>query len=160
MNRQAHRSGRGTLFNAVGLAVLVFAGMATIPSCSSTKTAVGEGLLTGVTGQDTYRDTLELSLTDTAAVAYRNFGVQFPNGSSSVLLVGTANDLSATVLLRFSRLISWTEVHADDEAEEFTLDTLVFTPIRNGSVSTAGSPLPIGKRTASRPAAFHRRSRR
>jgi len=98
-------------------------------ACSSTKSAVGGGLLTDVTGEFSRRDTIDIPLSGVSPATVACFPVHISFSSSEALLAGEANGLRATVLLKFSPIVSWTEERYYTLNDQAALDTLTFTPV-------------------------------
>lgn len=110
------------LFGTTGVIV----GLGT--SCESSKTAIGEGLLTSISGQNTVVDTIFVSLADTNAFEWSTFRVFVPTANQSALLVGKANDIVATALVKFPRVTQWTETRYVEVDGTVTTDTITITP--------------------------------
>jgi len=108
-------------------------------SCSSTKTAVGEGLLTDIIGQVSRRDTIDLTLPTSPVLTCANFPMGISHSSSEVLLIGEANNLRATTLLKFAPLTSWTEeqYYSSPSGSTALTDTLTITPTAIATDSAA-----------------------
>ena len=110
------------LFGAAGVIV----GLGT--SCESSKTAIGEGLLTSISGQNTVVDTIFVSLADTSSVDWATFRVYVPTANQGALLVGKANDIVATTIVKFPRVGQWTETRYVEVDGSAVLDTITITP--------------------------------
>ena len=113
---------------AAGL-VLLIAFSAVLVSCSSDKTGVGGDLLSGIEGQFSQRDTLDLAF-NSAALDIHDYTISVSNQSSYVLLVGEANGYRATSLTRFDSLSSWYEFQyvTSPTTGDLVQDTLHITP--------------------------------
>jgi hypothetical protein len=111
------------------LIVGVFTTLLMLASCSSDKTGVGGGLLNDIGGQSTQRDTLVLSLTDQSVLKKANFSLHIPNNTSQSLLIGEANGIKATTLLRFDSLQLLYDIRLNftEDGEDIS-DTLTLTP--------------------------------
>lgn len=97
-------------------------------SCESSKTAVGEGLLTSISGQTTVVDTIFVSFADTSTVEWSSFRVFVPTETQGALLVGKANNIVATALVKFPKIAQWRELEYKDIDGTAVIDTLTITP--------------------------------
>jgi hypothetical protein len=97
-------------------------------ACSSTKSAVGGGLLTDLTGEFSRRDTIDIPLTGATPATFTSFPIQVSYSWSEILLAGEANGLRAVTLLKFSPLVAWQEEQYYTLNDKAVIDTLTFTP--------------------------------
>jgi len=113
-------------------------------ACSSTKTAVGGSLLGSVADENTRRDTLLLPLTPSAALARLNYQYKTSYATSEMLLIGQANGLRATTLLKYGPPAAWTEVWTATVDAKAVPDTITITPTSINVDSAAGFIVTFG----------------
>lgn len=109
----------------------------TVTSCSSSKSAVGGGLLTDITGQASRRDTLGFPLVGPDAIPHASVSMALSHGAGERLLVGEANGLRASMLLKFAPLVAWGESYSYTFEGNTRLDTLTITPVGVATDSTS-----------------------
>jgi hypothetical protein len=123
-SRASHHKGLVVVQTGLVLVLLTLGGVA----CEGTKTGVGENLYTSIAGQQTVHDTLQFSLTDPSDMEYSTYPVHVSASGSRAILIGEANNLRGTALLKFPQVIPWNTSRVTYDGETYNTEALTITP--------------------------------